>query len=88
MCYYVDQRRRVGDVFTIREPYVHPVTGKHIDEFSKTGMVDVDPRTPEHTTTPSEHIRQEHDRIFKGRLTGRTDTSATSEAAEDEDEEL
>lgn|SRR5262245_4584943 len=60
--YYDDQRRRVGDVFSIRQPFAmkDKKTGKTItyDEFSDETMEDVDPSTPDKTTTGQQVLDQ------------------------------
>lgn len=53
--YYGEQRRRVGDVFTLRAQR----------DFSGKWMEPVDARTPERSTTPAEALAQESGAIIK-----------------------
>jgi len=57
VCYYDDARRRVGDVFRIRDE----------SEFSDKYMEKVDARQPERTTTGQQVINQQHDEILAGK---------------------
>jgi hypothetical protein len=71
-CYYNDERKRAGDVFRIRPPYTLKGPKKddkpiEYDEFSQSGMEDVDEDTPEKTTTGKEHLRKEHDEILRSK---------------------
>jgi hypothetical protein len=58
--YYDEKRRRVGDVFTLKQD----------KDFSQTWMEEVDPHTPEKITTGAEVLRQQHDEILAGKATG------------------
>ena len=58
--YYDHARRREGDVFTIANEQA----------FSKNWMEVVDPRTRERLTTAPQALRQQHDEILGGRVSG------------------
>lgn len=90
--YYDNKRRRLGDVFLIREPYKvldedapknkdgsRPV--KQIDEFSDRWMEDVPDHTPTRTTTGKEALRDFHDQTLGQRAVDRaTGGPATGDA--------
>jgi hypothetical protein len=63
MGYYDHARRRVGDVFLIADERA----------FSAKWMERVDVRTPEKMTTAGQALKQEHDRILGGTVTGAAD---------------
>jgi len=60
MGYYDHIRRREGDVFIIANKAA----------FSKMWMEEVDPRTRERTTSAPQALRQAHDEILGGKVTG------------------
>jgi len=65
--YYDDKRRRLGDVFRIRQPYEIPgPKGKPVmhDDFNPKCMEDVAADTPEHTSTGRDELRRQHDEIL------------------------
>jgi len=61
--YYDHCRRRIGDVFLIANERA----------FSSRWMERVDPRTPEKITTSKEALKQKHDEILAGHVTGAED---------------
>lgn len=78
--YYDDKRRRVGDVFKIREPYTANVANRDeaekvvtVNEFSKKWMRKVSGRTPERITTGRTVLQQHHDNEQRARLGIQTD---------------
>lgn len=74
MGFYDHKRRRVGDVFALKET-------KH---FSRKWMVRVDPETPDKITTGQEELRQKHDEILGARMEGRTPATQSMETLDDE----
>jgi len=60
MGYYDHIRRREGDVFVIANEQA----------FSDKWMEKVDPRTRERTTSAPQALRQQHDEILGGKVTG------------------
>lgn len=67
-------RRRVGDVFTVRE-----------QEFNKSWMQRVDPEVPERITGPREALQQAHDETLGARVSGRpAPTGGTDPGADDD----
>lgn len=63
--YYGDQRRRIGDVFTI------PSLEK--PHFSSKWMELVDDKTPEHTTSAPEALKKWHEDQRAGKVLQKTD---------------
>lgn len=75
MVHYGLKRRRVGDVFVLRDPA----------HFSAKSMERVDAATPERITTGQQEIRRQHDEILGGRVEGRTPATMSQEVLDDDD---
>lgn len=58
MGFLYNRRFRRGNVFVLEDP----------SHFSSRWMVEVDPKTPEHSTVAKDELKSEHDRVLGQRL--------------------